>query len=165
MTPRFPGPIVAAVVAAAFAVLPAAAQQVAATYGTPITLETAKKVVAAAEAEAKKNNWLMVITILDSGGNLVITERLDGTQYGSIGVAEGKARTALNFRRSTKVFQDGIAQGGANLRTLALPGVVPVQGGLPLIVGDKIVGAIGVSGGTSEQDEQVGLAGAGVLGK
>lgn len=144
---------------------PAAAQQVSATYGTPITLEAAKKVVAAAEAEAKKNNFMMVITVLDSGGNLVISERLDGTQYGSIDVAEGKARTALNFRRSTKVFQDMVGQGGANLRMLAMPGVVPVQGGLLLITGDKIVGAIGVSGGTSEQDEQVGMAGAAALGK
>jgi len=145
--------------------LPAAAQQVSATYGTPITLEAAKRVVAAAEAEAIKNKWPMVISVVDSGGNLVMTVRQDSAQYGSLAVAEGKAKTAVNFRRSTKVFQDTIAQGGGGLRMLALPGALPVQGGLPLIVGDKIVGGIGVSGGTSEQDEQVGAAGAAVLGK
>lgn len=145
--------------------VPATAQQVSATYGTPITLEAAKRVVAAAEAEAIKNKWPMVISIVDSGGNLVMTVRQDGAQYGSLAVAEGKAKTAVNFRRSTKVFQDTIAQGGGGLRTLALPGALPVQGGLPLIVGDKIIGGIGVSGGTSEQDEQVGAAGAAVLGK
>ena len=129
-------------------------------YGAPITLEQAKKVVAAAEAEAKKNSWGMVITVLDSGGHVVMTERLDGTQIGSIDVARDKAYSAVAFRRPTKVFEDLVAQGGANLRLLRLRGAAPVEGGIPIVVDGKIVGAIGVSGGTAQQDGQVSKAGA-----
>ena len=129
-------------------------------YGTPIGLEAAKKVMVAAEAEAAKNNWGMAIAILDSTGHLVMLHKMDNTQYGSIAVAEDKARTALDFRRPSKVFEDLVAQGGLGLRTLALRGAAPLEGGLPLVVDGKIVGAIGVSGATSVQDGQVAKAGA-----
>jgi glc operon protein GlcG len=123
-------------------------------YGAPIGIEAAKKVMAAAEAEASKNNWGMAIVILDS------THKLDNTQYGSIAVAEDKARSALYYRRPSKVFEDLIAQGGIGLRTLALRGAAPFEGGIPLTVDGKIIGAIGVSGATSVQDGQVAQAGA-----
>jgi glc operon protein GlcG len=129
-------------------------------YGPPITLEAAKKVMAAAEAEATKNNWGMAIAILDSTGHMVMLLKLDNTQYGSIAVAEDKARSAVDFRRPTKVFEDLVAQGGLGMRTLALRGASPLEGGLPIIVGGKIIGAIGVSGATAVQDGQVAKAGA-----
>jgi glc operon protein GlcG len=129
-------------------------------YGPPIGLEAAKKVMAAAEAEAMKNNWGMAIVILDSTGHIVMLHRLDNTQYGSIAVAEDKARSALDFRRPTKVFEDLVAQGGIGLRTLAVRGASPLEGGMPILVDGKIVGTIGVSGATSVQDGQVAKAGA-----
>ena len=157
-------------VASAFVILsvtaPVGAQQQAPSpppttpYGPPITLDAAKKIMVAAEAEATKNNWAMAIVILDSTGHVVMLHRFDNTQYGSIPVAEDKARTALNFRRPSKVFEDLVAQGGIGLRTLALRGAAPLEGGLPIIVDGKIVGAIGVSGATSQQDGQVARAGA-----
>ena len=128
-------------------------------YGTPLNLEQAKKIMAGAEAEAVKNKWGMVITIVDSGGNAVMMHRLDNTQFGSIDVARDKARTAVAFRRPTKVFQDLIAQGGGNLRLLNLTGASVLEGGIPIVVGGKIIGGIGVSGGTSQQDAQVAQAG------
>jgi glc operon protein GlcG len=146
--------------------LPARAQQPVAppppqiSYGAPISLEQAKKVVAGAEAEAKKNNWNMVIVVLDSGGHPVMLERMDGTQLGSIEAAKDKAYSAVLYRRPTKVFQDLVAGGGANLRLLKLSGADPIEGGIPLMVGGKIVGAVGVSGAASEQDAQVAKAGA-----
>jgi glc operon protein GlcG len=129
-------------------------------YGAPIGIEAAKRLMAAAEAEATKNNWTMAIVILDSTGHPVILERLDNTQYGSIAVAEDKARSALDYKRPTKVFEDLVAQGGIGLRTLALRGATPLEGGIPIIREGKIIGAIGVSGGTSAQDGQVAKAGA-----
>jgi glc operon protein GlcG len=129
-------------------------------YGTPLGLEAARKIMAAAEAEAMKNNWGMAIAILDSTGHLVMLHKLDNTQYGSIPVAEDKARTALDFRRSTKVFEDLVAQGGLGIRTLGLRGATPLEGGLPIVVEGKIIGAIGVSGATAVQDGQVAKAGA-----
>ena len=132
-------------------------------YGAPITLEQAKKVLAGAEAEAMKNKWNVVITVLDPGGHLVAMHRLDGTQLGSIEAARQKAYSAVLYRRPTKVFQDLVAQGGANLRLLALAGASPLEGGIPIIVDGKIVGAIGVSGVTSEQDAQAAKAGADTL--
>ena len=129
-------------------------------YGPPITLEAAKKVMAAAEAEALKNNWDMAIAILDSTGHLVMLHKLDNTQYGSIPVAEDKARSAVDFRRPTKVFEDLVAQGGLGTRTLALRGASPLEGGLPIIVNGKVIGAIGVSGATAVQDGLVAKAGA-----
>ena len=158
-----------AIALAALAAVPAIAQQPAAPapppttpYGTPITLDAAKKAMAAAEAEAMKNNWPLAIVIVDSGGNLVMLHKLDNTQYGSIRIAEGKARTALDFRRLTKVFEDGVAGGGIGLRILSL-GVTAAEGGLPIVVDGKIVGAIGASGALSTQDAQAAQAGADAL--
>jgi uncharacterized protein GlcG (DUF336 family) len=128
-------------------------------YGPPITLEQAKKVVAGAEAEAKKNNLNVVMVVLDSGGNLVMLERMDGAQFGSIEVAKEKAYSAVAFRRPSKVFDDALAQGGANLRLLRLPGASPLEGGIPIVVDGKVIGAVGVSGGLSSQDAQIGRAG------
>jgi glc operon protein GlcG len=129
-------------------------------YGAPIGLEAAKKVMAAAEAEALKNNWAMAIVILDSTGHMVMLHKFDNTQYGSLMAAEDKAQSAINFRRPSKVFEDLVAQGGIGLRSLALRGASPLEGGVPIIVDGKIVGAIGVSGATSVQDGQVAKAGA-----
>ncbi len=128
-------------------------------YGPGITLDQAKKAMAGAEAEAKKNNRPVVITILDSGGNLVMTQRLDGAQFGSVEVPREKAYSAVAFRRPTKVFEDAIAQGGANLRLLRLSGASPLDGGWPIVIDGKIAGGIGVSGGTGAQDTQIGKAG------
>ncbi len=129
-------------------------------YGAPIGLEAAKKVMTAAEAEAMKNNWGMAIVIVDSTGHLVMLHKLDNTQYGSIGAAEDKAHSALDYKRPSKVFEDLVAQGGIGLRTLGLRGATPLEGGIPLITGGKIIGAIGVSGASSVQDGQVAKAGA-----
>jgi glc operon protein GlcG len=134
-------------------------------YGAPITLDQAKKATAGAEAEATKNKWSVVITILDSGGNLVISHRMDGTQLGSLDAARDKAYSAVAYRRPTKVFQDLVGQGGANLRLLRLAGASPLEGGIPIIVDGKLIGAIGVSGMTSEQDAQIATAGITALGK
>jgi glc operon protein GlcG len=127
-------------------------------YGTPIGLEQAKKVMAGAEAEAKKNNWPVVIAILDSGGQLVMLQRLDNAQWGSVEIAKEKARSSVALRRPTKVFQDLIAQGGANLRLLNI-GYSVLEGGIPIVLDGKIVGAVGVSGVTSQQDAQIAQAG------
>jgi glc operon protein GlcG len=132
-------------------------------YGPGITLDQAKKVMAGAEAEAKKNSWPVVITILDSGGNLVMTQRLDGAQFGSVEVAREKAYSAVAFRRPTKVFEDAVAQGGANLRILRLSGAMPLDGGWPIVIDGKIAGGIGVSGVTGAQDAQIGKAGVDAL--
>ena len=132
-------------------------------YGPAITLDQAKKVMAGAEAEAKKNSWPVVITILDSGGNLVMTQRLDGAQFGSVEVAREKAYSAVAFRRPTKVFEDLVAQGGANLRILRLSGAMPLDGGWPIVIDGKIAGGIGVSGVTGAQDAQIGKAGVDAL--
>ena len=129
-------------------------------YGPPLSLDQAKKAMAAAEAEARKNNWPVTIAIVDSGGNLVMMQRLDNTQFGSNEVARQKAYTAVAFKRPTKVFQDLIAQGGGNLRLLKVEGLSPLEGGVPILVNGQIVGAIGVSGGTSPQDGQCARAGA-----
>ena len=134
-------------------------------YGTPINLETALKVLAAAKAEADANQWPVCIVIVDTGGHLVALHRLDNTQIGSIEVATQKAKTSALFRRPTKVFEDLIAGGGAGLRILKLPGALPVEGGLPIVIDGKLVGAIGVSGVTSQQDAQVASAGLAALGK
>ena len=132
-------------------------------YGTPIGIDAAKKVAAAAIAEARKNSFTMAISIVDTAGNLVYFEKMDGTQTGSVNVSQEKARSAVLFKRPTKAFQDAVAQGGVGLRMLGLPGAVPVEGGIPLMEGGKIVGAIGASGGTSDQDGQTAQAGANVL--
>jgi len=128
-------------------------------YGAPISLEQAKKVMAGAEAEAKKNNWNVVIAVLDSGGNLVMLHRMDGAQFGSIDVAKDKAHSAVAFRRPTKAFEDALGQGGVNLRILKLPGASPLEGGLPIVVDGKLIGGVGVSGVLATQDAQIGRAG------
>lgn len=132
-------------------------------YGPPISLEDAKKAAAPALAEARKNNWTMAVAIVDPGGNLVYYEKMDNTQIGSANVAISKARSAALFKRPTKALQDALATGGAGLRVLRLEGAVPVEGGLPLIMDGKIVGAIGVSGDTSDHDGQCAKAGADAL--
>lgn len=127
-----------------------------------LTLEGAKKIAAAAEAEAVKNKWNVVIAVVDEGGQILYVQRMDGTQYGSVDVAIKKARTSSAFKRATKVFEDAIA-GGRNA-LIALDGALPLEGGLPLAVGGQIVGAIGVSGVTSQQDGQIAKAGVDALG-
>jgi uncharacterized protein GlcG (DUF336 family) len=127
-------------------------------YGAPISLEQAKKIMAGAEAEATKNKWPVVITILDSGGQLVMLQRLDNAQWGSVDISKEKARAAVALRRPTKALQDLIAQGGANLRLLNI-GFSVLEGGIPIIVGGKIIGSVGVSGVTSQQDAQIAQAG------
>jgi len=151
---------IAAAMAAALLLSPfGATAQAPPAYGPPITLEAAKKALAAAEAEAKKNGWFMAIAVVDSSSRLVAFSRMDNTQLGSIDIALGKATTANNLKRPTKALQDAIAQGGANLRLLAAPGVLPLEGGVPIVADGKIIGAIGVSGATSEQDAQCAMAG------
>ena len=140
-------------VATAFAQLPNP-------YGASVNLETARKIVAAGAAEVRKNGWNMAIAVVDPSGDLVYFEKLDGTQAASSSIAIEKARSSARFKRPTKALQDALAGGGAGLRMLALEGAVPVEGGVPIIMEGRIVGAIGVSGGTSEQDGQVAMAAA-----
>jgi glc operon protein GlcG len=144
---------------ALLAALPARAQTMPPPYGPPIGIENARKVMAAAEAEAAKNKWPVVIAIIDSGGYVVMLHRLDDTQLSSLEIAQGKAKTALKFKRPTKVLDDAISSGGAGLRFLALKDIIPLEGGLPILNDGKIVGAIGVSGVLSAQDAQVARAG------
>src|SRR6478736_3898871 len=120
-----------------------------------LTLDDCKKISAAAETEAKKNNWNVAIAILDAGGHLLMFQKLDGTQPGSVKVSIGKATTALNFKRPTKMMEDL-----ASTRPvfLAVDGLVPIQGGLPVMVDDQLIGAVGVSGVKSNEDEQVAQA-------
>jgi uncharacterized protein GlcG (DUF336 family) len=129
-------------------------------YGMSIGSDDAKKAATAALAEARKNNWTMAAAIVDTSGDLVYFEKVDGTQAASILIAQDKARSSVRFKRPTKALQDVLAAGGEGLRMLGLQGAVPVEGGIPLIMGGKIVGAIGVSGGTSGQDGQCAKAGA-----
>ena len=153
--------IVASVVAFAFAAaLSVSAQAQVPQYGTPVNLEQAKVAVAAALAEAKKNNWPVAIAIVDSSGNLAAFSKMDNTQHGSVDIAIGKAVTANNLKRPTKALQDTIAQGGAGLRLLGVQGITPLEGGVPIVVDGKIIGGIGVSGVTSAQDAEVAMAGA-----
>jgi glc operon protein GlcG len=121
-----------------------------------LTLEAAKKLASVAESEALKNKWTMVTAIVDDGGNLVYLARMDNTQIGSIEVAIQKAKTAIAFKRPTKAYEDLVAQGKTDI--LGVPGVIPIEGGLPLVVDGQYVGAIGVSGGTRQQDGVVAKA-------
>ena len=124
-------------------------------YGESITLEKAKKVVAAAEAFAVGKQWPIAVAIVDTGGNLIMLQTMDNTQRGSIDIAIGKAKTANNFKRPTKALEDAIAGGGAGLRVLAVPGMFPIEGGEPIYANGKIIGAIGVSGMSARQDGEV----------
>jgi glc operon protein GlcG len=127
-------------------------------YGAPISTEAAKKAAAAALAEARKNGWTVYATVVDVGGAVAYVERIDGVQSGSAEVSLEKARTAVAFKRPTKAFEDVVLSG--KVQYLKLPGGIPLEGGLPLVVDGKIVGAIGVSGGSSAQDGQCAKAGA-----
>jgi uncharacterized protein GlcG (DUF336 family) len=129
-------------------------------YGNSLTLAQAKQVAAPAIAEAAKSGWAMAVAIVDTGGQLVYFEKMDGTQNGSVRVSLEKARSAALFKRPTKAFQDMLASGGEGLRVLRIKGAIPVDGGLPIVVEGKTIGAIGVSGGTSPQDGQCAQAGA-----
>lgn len=130
-------------------------------YGAPIPLDRAQAVINAAVAEAKKRDWKMNVAVMDSGGNLVAFQRMDGAQIGSIAVAEHKARVAVKYRRETKAFENGVQGGFPYLTTL--DDVVASRGGIPLIEGGKMIGAIGCSGGTGSQDEATCKAGAGMV--
>ena len=144
----------------AMSILASAFAQMPNPYGAAVSLENAKKAAAPALAEAVKNNWAMAVAIVDTGGYLVYFERMPDTQLGSVEVSIEKARSAALFRRPTKSFQDTLAAGGEGLRILRLEGAVPVEGGIPLIVEGKIIGAIGASGGSSDQDGRTAQAGA-----
>src|SRR5215813_14207139 len=123
-----------------------------------LTLKAAKAIAAAAEAEANKRRATVVIAVVDDGGHLLFLERLDNTQVASVDVAIGKARTAAIFRRPSKEFEDQIKNGRA--ASLVLPGATPLQGGIPILVDGKVVGAIGVSGNTPQEDEDIAKTGA-----
>lgn len=127
------------------------------THKLSLTLDDAKKIAAAAEAEAKRNDWSVVIAIVDEGGHLLFLLRLDNTQYGSIEVAIQKAKSAIAFRRQTKVLEEQVSQG--QVRYLGLPGAIPIEGGLPIVLENQFLGAIGVSGVRSHQDAQIAQAG------
>ena len=132
-------------------------------YGQPISLERAQSVVAAATAEAKKRNWKMNVTVVDPNGDLIAFGRMDGAQLASIEISQHKARVAARYRRNTKLFENGM-QGGMTYQ-LTLDGVIGSRGGIPLVEGGKIIGAIGVSGGAGSQDEVCATAGAAVINK
>lgn len=121
-----------------------------------ITLEAAKAMMAAAEAEAQKNGWNVAITIVDASGTLIMFQKLDNTQPGSIGVSQGKARAAALFKRPSRLLEDLIT--GGKTAFLSVEGIVPLQGGVPVTADGYVIGAVGVSGGTAAQDEQVANA-------
>ena len=127
-------------------------------YGPPITTELARKAASVALAEARANNWTMAAAVVDPGGILVYFERMDDTQNASSKIAIDKARSAALFKRPTKTFQDSIERGGIGLRVMKLRGAMPVEGGVPLVVNGQIVGGLGISGGTAEQDGQCAKA-------
>ena len=125
-----------------------------------LTLGLAKRLVAAAEAEAKRRGATVVLAVVDDGGQLILLERLDDTQVASVEVAIGKARTAAIFRRPSKEFEDQVKNG--RVAALALPGATPLQGGIPISVEGKVIGAIGASGNSPQEDEEIALAGAAI---
>lgn len=126
-----------------------------------ITLSVAKRLAAAAEMEAAKRGATVVIAVVDDGGNLIVLHRLDDTQVASVEVAIGKAKTAAIFRRPSKVFEDQIRDG--RVAALALPGATPLQGGIPIVVDGKVIGAVGVSGNSPQEDEEIAKVGAGAI--
>lgn len=130
-------------------------------YGAPISLEASRKVAAAAVAEAGKNDWTVAVAVVDSGGALVYFERVDGTQTGSVELALEKARTAVAFKRSTKLLEERVVAG--RMQYLRQTGAIPIEGGMPLFQDGKLVGAVGVSGVRSEQDGVCAKAGAEAL--
>src|SRR5262245_52462090 len=126
-----------------------------------LSLEVAKQVAAAAEKHARENKWNVCIAIVDDGGHLIYFQRMDGTQTGSVNVSQRKAQTAIGFKRPSKVFEEGVTSGRNAL--IALPGAVPLEGGVPLAVDGEMVGAIGISGVTAQQDGMIAQAGADAL--
>ncbi len=130
---------------------------------TILTLEDAKVIATASEAEARRNNWPVVIAVVDDGGHLIHLLRLDDTQFGSIDVAIQKARAAIAFRRPTKIWEEHVAEG--RIRYLGLPGTLPIEGGLPIVIDKQFIGAIGVSGVRSHEDAQIAQAGLDALSK
>ena len=134
-------------------------------YGANVTVEQAKTAAAAAVAEARKNNWLMAVAVVDTDGDLVYFEKMDNVQHGSVKASQAKARSAAIYKRPTKMFEDAVAGGGAGVRILGLEGAVPLEGGLPIIVDGKIIGAIGLSGDLSSNDGKCAKAGADALAK
>jgi uncharacterized protein GlcG (DUF336 family) len=151
-----------AFVALASTALPAAAQA-SPPYGPPISLELAKRVMTAAEAVAEKNNWDVAITILDSGGNMVMMHKRDNTQLSGVSTSEGKAFTALAFKRPSKQLEDAVAAGGSGLRLLTAKNVTPIDGGVLILRDGKIIGAIGVSGVFGALNAEVAQTGADAL--
>ena len=129
-----------------------------ASYGPPVTTEQARNAVSVALAEARANGWAMAAAVVDPAGILVYFEKVDDTQHASPQIAIDKARSAALFKRPTKMFQDSVERGGVGLRVMKLRGAMPVEGGVPLVVNGQIVGALGVSGGTAEQDGQCAKA-------
>jgi uncharacterized protein GlcG (DUF336 family) len=123
-------------------------------YGPPITTEQAKRAASLALAEARANSWAMAAAVVDPNGTLVYFEKIDDTQHASPEIAIDKAKSAAMFKRPTKTFQDSVERGGVGLRVMMLRGAMPVEGGVPLMIDGKIVGGLGVSGGTAEQDGQ-----------
>jgi uncharacterized protein GlcG (DUF336 family) len=162
MKSRFAMPIL---IAAVFAATPSprAQAQLPNAYGPQIAVETARKLAATAIAEGKKNGWNVAVAIVDTAGDLVFFERMDNTQAAATIVSQEKARTAARFKRPSKAFEDALA--GGRQAILGLPGVTPLEGGIPLVIEGKIVGAIGVSGATSPQDGMCAQAAADTLGK
>jgi len=132
-------------------------------YGQSINLEQARRVAVAALAPARSNQWTMVVAIVDTGGHLVYLEKLDQTQVGSVEIAIAKARSAAIFKRPTKMFQERLARGGEGLLVLQLKGAMPVEGGIPIVLDGKLIGALGISGGSSAEDEVCANAGAAAL--
>jgi glc operon protein GlcG len=132
-------------------------------YGAPVSLDNAKKAAAAVVAEATKNGWTMVVAIVDPDGTLIFYEKMDNTQLGSAKVAIDKARSAALFKRPTRAFEDLLGQGSEGARYLKMEGAIPIEGGIPLVMDGKIVGAIGVSGGKSAQDAHCAQLGADAL--
>ena len=155
MTSLFSGALlVAGFFSTAYAQVPA--------YSKGLTIEMANKCLAAAQAEARKNSWFMVISVVDDGGHLVALARMDNAQIASVKISIAKARAANNFRRPTKVFQDRVKDDAS---VLGLPGAITSEGGVPLMLDGKIIGAVGASGGTSQQDGVVAKACADIIGK
>jgi glc operon protein GlcG len=132
-------------------------------YGPPVSLENAKKAAAAGIAEARRNNWTMAVAIVDPSGTLVYYEKIDDTLIASAQLAISKARSSALYKRPTKTFQDALAAGGEGLRILGTEGAVPVEGGYPIVMDGKVVGAIGMSGGAPAQDAQCAKIGADTL--
>ena len=153
-------PIAAAAVLLA---MPVAQAQLAPGYGPNITMDAAHKVILAGVADAQAKKLQMAVTVLDTAGNLVAFARVDGTQTASLGIAIDKAKSAVAFRRPTKVFEDALI--GGRMAILSLAGAVPIDGGLPLVANNQIIGSVGVSGGTAAEDGQVAAAAAAGLTK